>query len=108
MADIFVDDKGTQNIDDDLTIRESLFVVFENQGYKIAKENIKQMFDATINIRNKDAYLQFLETVQTPAIEEFQDYIIERKDLLVPQDIRERKGIFYTSDLGRTFTKIPN
>lgn len=96
LADIFVDDKGTQNIDDDLTIRDSLFVVFQNQGYKIAKENIKQMFDATINIRNKNAYLQFWKLYKRPPIQEFQDYIIERRDLLVPQDIRERKGAFFT------------
>ena len=96
LADIFVDDKGTQNIDDDLTIRDSLFVVFQNQGYKIAKENIEQMFDATINIRNKEAYLQFWKLYKRPPIEEFQDYIIERKDLLVSQDIRERKGAFFT------------
>ena len=96
LADIFVDDKGTQNIDDDLTIRDSLFVVFQNQGYKIAKENIKQMFDATIIIRNKDAYIQFWKLYKRPPIKEFQDYIIERKDLLVPQDIRERKGAFFT------------
>jgi len=96
LADIFVDDKGTQNIDDDFTIRDSLFVVFQNQGYKIAKENIKQMFDATIIIRNKDAYIQFWKLYKRPPIEEFQDYIIERKDLLVPQDIRERKGAFFT------------
>jgi len=96
LADIFVDDKGTQNIDDDLTIRDNLFVVFQNQGYKIAKEDIKQMFDATINIRNKDIYLQFWKLYKRPPIEEFQDYIIERRDLLAPQDIRERKGAFFT------------
>ena len=96
LADIFVDDKDTQNIEDDLTIRDNLFVVFENQGYKIAKENIKQMFDATINIRNKDAYLQFWKLYKRPPIKEFQDYIIQRRDLLVPQDIRERKGAFFT------------
>ncbi len=96
LADIFVDDRNTQNIDDDLTIRNSLFVVYQNQGYKIAKENIRQMFDATINIRNKDAYLQFWKLYKRPPIAEFQDYIIERKDLLVPQDIRERKGAFFT------------
>lgn len=96
LADLFVDDKDTQNIEDDLTIRDSLFVVFQNQGYKIAKENIKQMFDATINIRNKDTYLQFWKLYKRPPIKEFQDYIIERRDLLVPQDIRERKGAFFT------------
>ncbi len=96
LADLFVDDKNTQNIDDDITIRESLFVVFLNQGYKIAKENIKQMFDATINIKNKDIYKQFWKLYKRPPIKEFQDYIIERRDLLVPQDIRERKGAFFT------------
>lgn len=96
LADLFVDDKDTQIIEDDLTIRDNLFVVFQNQGYKIAKENIKQMFDATINIKNKETYLQFWKLYKRPPIKEFQDYIIERRDLLVPQDIRERKGAYFT------------
>jgi len=96
LADLFIDDKDTQNIDDDLTIRDNLFVVFHNQGYKIAKENIRQMFDATINLKNKETYTQFWKRYKRPPIKEFQDYIIERRDLLVPQDIRERKGAFFT------------
>ena len=96
LADLFVDDKDTQNVDDDLSIRNNLFVVFQNIGYKIAKENIKQMFDATINIKNKEAYQQFWKRYKRPPLKEFQDYIIERRDLLVPQDIRERKGAFFT------------
>ena len=96
LADLFVDDKDTNKIDDDSSIRDSLFVVFQNQGYKIAKENIKQMFDATINLKNKDTYQQFWKRYKRPPIKQFQDYIIERRDLLVPQDIRERKGAFFT------------
>ena len=96
LADIFVDDRGTESLDDDFTLRDGLFVVYQNQGYKIAKENIKQMFDATINIRQKDAYSKFWKLYKRPPIKEFQDYIIERRDLLVPQDIRERKGAFFT------------
>ena len=96
LADLFVDDKDTQNIEDDKTIRDSLFVVFHNQGYKIAKENLKQMFDATINIKDKDIYSQFWKLYKRPPLKEFQDYIIERRDLLTPQDIRERKGAFFT------------
>lgn len=96
LADLFVDDKDTNKIDDDCSIRDSLFVVFQNQGYKIAKENIKQMFDATINLKNKDTYQQFWKRYKRPPIKQFQDYIIERRDLLVPQDIRERKGAFFT------------
>ena len=96
LADLFVDDKDTQQLEDDLTIRDSLFVVFQNEGYKIAKENIKQMFDANITLKNKETYLQFWKRYKRPPIKEFQDYIIERRDLLVPQDIRERKGAFFT------------
>jgi len=96
LADLFVDDKDTQNIHDDLTIRDSLLVVYQNQGYKIAKENIRQMFDATINLKNKETYLQFWKRYKRPPLKEFQDYIIERRDLLVPQDIRERKDAFFT------------
>ncbi len=96
LADLFVDDKDTNIIKDDSTIRENLFVIFQNQGYKIAKENIKQMFDATINIKAKETYQQFWKRYKRPPIKQFQDYIIERKDLLVPQDIRERKGAFFT------------
>jgi hypothetical protein len=96
LADLFVDDKDTQNIGDDLSIRENLFVMFQNEGYKIAKENLKQMFDATIMLKNKDTYLHFWKRYKRPPLKEFQDYIIERRDLLVPQDIRERKGAFFT------------
>ncbi len=96
LADLFVDDKDTNKIEDDSTIRESLFVIFQNQGYKIAKENIKQMFDATINIKAKETYQQFWKRYKRPPVKEFQEYIIERRDLLVPQDIRERKGAFFT------------
>lgn len=96
LADLFVDDRDTHTIDDDLTTRDNLFVVFQNQGYKIAKENIKQMFDATINLKSKDTYLQFWKRYKRPPLKEFQDYIIERRDLLVSQDIRERKGAFFT------------
>jgi hypothetical protein len=96
LADLFVDDKDTQALEDDSTIRDNLFVVFQNQGYKIAKENIKQMFDATINLKIKETYLLFWKNYKRPPLKEFQDYIIERRDLLVPQDIRERKGAFFT------------
>jgi hypothetical protein len=96
LADLFVDDKDTQETKDDNTIRGNLFVIFQNQGYKIAKENIKQMFDATINLRNKETYQLFWKRYKRPPVKEFQEYIIERRDLLVPQDIRERKGAFFT------------
>lgn len=48
-----------------------------------------------------------METLQTSANKkEFQTYIIERRDLLVPQDIRERKrSIFHSQTFGLNFHK---
>ena len=54
------------------------------------------MFDANIDIRNKEVYQQFWKRYKRPPLKEYQEYIIERRDLLVPQDIRERKGAFFT------------
>ncbi len=96
IADLFVDDKDTENIHDDVTIRDNLFVVFEKEGYKISKENLKDIFDASIGIGNKEIYSQFWKQYKRPPVKEYQDYIIKRRDLLVPQDIRERKGAFFT------------
>ena len=96
LADIFVDDKDNQKIEDDESIKDNLFVIYQNQGYKIAKENLKQMFDATISIRNKEVYQQFWKLYKRPPIKEFREYIIERRDFLVPQYISERKGAFFT------------
>jgi len=49
-----------------------------------------------INIKNKETYQQFWKRYKRPPIKEFENYIIERRDLIVPQDIRERKGAFFT------------
>ena len=97
LADLFVDDKGTDDIGDDTTVRANLFVFFQNQAYYvIPKKYLNQMFDAGIPIFDKATYQQFWKRYKRPPITEFQDYIIERRDLLVPQDIRERKGAFFT------------
>lgn len=96
LADLFVDDKGTPVIEDDTPISENLFVVFRNGHYEIAKENLKSLFNATIPFKDKKPYEQFWKKYKRPPLEEFQNYILERKDLLVPQDIRERKGAYFT------------
>ncbi len=96
LADLFVDDKDTASTKDDVTIKENLFVIFYQQEYQIPRENIKQIFDASVKIKDKNIYQNFWKRYKRPPLQEFQDYIIERRDLLVPQDIRERKGAFFT------------
>ena len=97
LADLFVDDKGTPEIDDDIAIYDNLFVLFDNQGYKIPKKNLSNtLFDATISIKDKTTYQNFWKLYKRPPHSDYHDYIIERRELLVPQDIRERKGAFFT------------
>ena len=100
LADLFVDDRDTAAIDDDVSIRKNLFVVFSNASYIIAKENLPDSFnkllDAIIPLRDKKAYQHFWARYKRPPLAEYQEYILDRCDLLVPQDIRERKGAFFT------------
>jgi len=42
------------------------------------------------------AHTKFWAKYERPPLEEYYDYIIERRYLLVPQDVRERKGSFFT------------
>ncbi len=96
LADLFVDDHDTATSDDDTALKEELFVVFKNGRYEIAKENLKSLFNASIDFKDKAAYEQFWKRYKRPPVNEFHNYIVERRDLLVPQDIRERKGAFFT------------
>jgi len=96
LADLFVDDKNTTTISDDVSIRDDLFVIFKNEGYEVKKENLKELYDAIVRIENIPAYENFWKRYKRPPIKEYQDYILDRKDLLVPLDFRERKGAFFT------------
>ena len=99
LADLFVDDKDTASMDDDTPIKEELFVVFKRSHYEIAKEDLKSLFNATIDITNKEKYEQFWKKYKRQPVADFQEYIIDRRDLLIPQDIRERKGAFFTPQM---------
>ena len=96
LADLFVDDRDTVDISDDVAVRQGLFVTFEAEGYRIARENLRALFDAIIAIRDRAAYQAFWARYKRPPIAAAQEWIIARRDLLVPQDIRERKGAFFT------------
>lgn len=99
LADLFIDDHGTSNIDDDTPLKEELFIVFKNSHYEIAKESLKSLFNAIIKIKDKDKYEQFWKKYKRSPVKDFQQYIVDRRDLLMPQDIRERKGAFFTPQI---------
>jgi hypothetical protein len=57
-----------------------------------------QVIHTTFNDKQK-AHAQFWLKYERPPKEEYWDYLVERRDLLVPQDVRERKGSFFTPQI---------
>ena len=76
-ADLFVDDHDTVSSNDDTSLNDELFVVFKTGHYEISKENLKSLFNATIDIKDIKSYEQFWKRYKRPPIKEFQDYIKE-------------------------------
>ncbi|MFY7811682.1 MAG: hypothetical protein ACOVQ2_08120, partial [Flavobacterium sp.] len=84
------------------TLKEKLFVRLEKDIYELDKKlNDMGMFDITFTQFNDNqvAHTQFWNKYERPPKEEYWDYIVERRDLLVPQDVRERKGSFFTPQI---------
>lgn len=84
---------------DDISIKEKLQVLLEKTYYTLGrKKNELGLFTssrADFNDSQK-AHKKFWNRYERPPKEEYWEYIINRKDLLVPQDIRERQGSFFT------------
>ena len=81
------------------SLKENLYVVLKKTKYELAKKIDEMGLVSTSSVGFTDrqaAYKQFWAIYQRPPKEEYWDYIIGRRDLLVPQDIRERKGSFFT------------
>jgi len=84
---------------DNYTLKDKLFVVLMNNQYKFDKKFNEAGFSLYKEVGFNDsqkAHKEFWDKYDRPPIEEYWDYIINRRDLLVPQDIRERKGSFFT------------
>ena len=81
------------------TIKDALFVLLNDNRYSLnRRKNVNGLFDeSTVFFKDRQkAHAQFWSLYQRPPREEYWDYIINRRDLLVPQDVRERKGSFFT------------
>ncbi len=84
------------------TLKEKLFVILKKDHYLVDRKiNSMGMFSSlkTDFTDNQVAHTQFWNKYERPPREDYWDYIIERRDLLVPQDIRERKGSFFTPQI---------
>jgi hypothetical protein len=84
------------------TLKEKLFVLLEKDHYVLDRKlDESGMFSSkrTEFTDNQVAHTQFWNKYERPPKKEYWDYIVERRDLLVPQDIRERKGSFFTPQI---------
>ncbi len=84
------------------TLKEKLFVLLKRNIYELDR-----IIDDTGLFSSKraeftdaqKAHNQFWNKYERPPLEQYWDYIVERRDLLVPQDVRERKGSFFTPQI---------
>ncbi len=101
LAEMNVDDKNTPEVSDDRPA-EDFYITFDinaKKPYCIHRKN-EDEFDISMSFGFKpgglEAYSTFWRRYKRPPKREYWDFIVSRLDLLVPQDVRERKGSFFT------------
>ncbi len=80
---------------DDKTIAEGLKIVLNQTRYEI---QIQVDLLNTVDF-NLLPHTEFWNKYQRPPKKEYYEYILNRRELLVPQDIRERKGAYFTPQI---------
>lgn len=101
LAEMNIDDNGTADIADDC-VANDFYITFDAKSstpYIVKRKNEDDLF-ATLAFGFKpgglDAYAEFWRRYKRPPRKEYWNFIVNRLDLLVPQDVRERKGSFFT------------
>ncbi|MCL2220103.1 MAG: hypothetical protein FWC23_08360, partial [Chitinispirillia bacterium] len=85
--------------DENKTLKDKLYVLLKYNEYEVNKgigrSGMLEFMRTDFKDKQK-AHTQFWAKYKRPPLEEYWDYIVNRRDLLVPQDVRERKGSFFT------------
>jgi hypothetical protein len=84
---------------DNVTLKEKLFVLLDKTKYVIDRhiDNLGLFTSRTVQFKDGGlSHKHFWEIYVRPPKEDYWDYMVDRRDLLVPQDVRERKGAFFT------------
>ncbi|GAA7153175.1 hypothetical protein HpCHN86_14650 [Helicobacter pylori] len=85
--------------DGDKTIIEKLQTILSSSYYKL-KRGVNELgkidFMEVGFTDGQQTHQEFWNIYERPPKVEFQAFILERRDLLVPSDVRERKGAFFT------------
>ncbi len=105
LAELNIDDNGTTDISDDNPCNANFYITFNSSAlkpYSLLRTDdfgleVQYIFGFKAN--GKERYAEFWKLYKRPPRTDYWNYIIERKDLLVPQDVRERKGAFFTPQI---------
>ena len=84
---------------DNETLLENLHVLLKSNHYELDRKIDEYGLFTSASVPFKDnmrAHSNFWSKYTRPPKREYWDKIVERRDLLVPQDVRERKGSFFT------------
>ncbi len=98
-ADFFLADLLSK---DNTTLLQNLFVVLRKDHYLADRKLDAAGFDQFKSAGFKDgqkAHTQFWNQYRRPPRKEFWAFINDRRDLLMPPDIREREGSFFTPQI---------
>ena len=101
LAEMNIDDNDTVDVSDD-RIANDFYITFDAKSttpYSIKRKNEDELFTSIafgFKPGGLEAYSSFWRLYKRPPRKEYWDYIVDRLDLLVPQDVRERKGSFFT------------
>ncbi|MDR1672423.1 MAG: hypothetical protein LBS09_03015 [Bacteroidales bacterium] len=102
LAEMNIDDKGTTTPFDDSQVENDFYMTFDANASKQYRINRKDGFGLDFELPfgfragGLEKYVDFWKRYKRPPQKEYWDYIVSRLDLLVPQDVRERKGAFFT------------
>ena len=98
-ADFFLADLLSK---DNSTLVENLYVLLRKNHYQLDRTRDPAGFLAYKTVGFHDAqaaHVAFWNRYKRPPRREFWHWIAERRDLLVPQDVRERKGSYFTPQI---------
>ena len=95
-ADFYLADILSQ---DNTTLKDRLFVLLQNDHYLLDRHvndlGLEDFMKAQFRDHQK-AHNDFWKRYNRPPRRDYWEEIVSRRDLLVPQDVRERKGSFFT------------
>ena len=81
------------------TLSDRLFVLLRDERYyyNMQRRATGALAFETVDFTDqRQAHRDFWQRYARPPRREYWDYIVNRRDLLVPQDVRERKGSYFT------------